>query len=70
MALKILSPKGTLERDILFVIEEPSITRTKYRLIDIENRLKEAEAGRAEHVGKITEYKKLKKDMKALLNKA
>ena len=69
MALKILSSKGTPERDILFVIEEPTLSREKLRLVDVENNLKAAEEFDSKNKTKIAELKKLKKDMKALLNK-
>jgi len=65
--VKILSPKGTPKEDILFVIEEPTVSRNKMRLVDVEKNLAEEEAQVNSSQTKITELKKLKKDMKELL---
>jgi hypothetical protein len=63
----ISSSKGTPEDQVLFVIEEPSVTRVKMRLVDVEQQIKESEHIITQHTEKLKEAKDIKKEMKKLL---
>ena len=65
--IKISSPKDTPKEDILFVIEEPTVSRVKYRYVDIEKEINQLTNEKNIILSRITELKEIKKEMDELL---
>ena len=65
--IKISSPKDTPKEDILFVIEEPTVSRVKYRYVDIEKEISQLTNEKSIILSRITELKEIKKEMDELL---
>ena len=65
--IKINSPKGTPDEDVIFVLEVPTTERIKMRKVDVERELAEKQDDVDKKTARIAELEAIKADMEDAL---